>query len=135
MNRSPIKRKPRKKKPGDDPKFLFFVRQLPCVCCYKEIYEVFRREPAQLLVFVQEQQEFGRQESRTEAAHLGRSASRRGLKQRFPDNEAGPLCGEAHHRTGDASIHKLGPGFWSFHGLDRDLVIDQIQGLYAESLK
>jgi hypothetical protein len=62
----------------------------------------------------------------SEAAHLGRSTSRRGIGQKYPDNEAGPLC-TIHHRE----HHRGTKTFWTRHAwIDRDKLIDAIQAAY-----
>jgi len=113
------------------------VRKLPCFVCVRSFYMGLLANPA-LWPFILEAIEGigpNEQQSATEAAHLGRSASKRGLSQKYPDREAGPLCGTAHHREGRESIHKLGPKFWERHGWDRDEVIDLMNGLYRSQEK
>lgn len=132
MKRSPIKRKHRKPKPGDNPAFLAFVRTLPCFVCYREVYEFFGSEPWALIELLESEATFPVQRTRTEAAHLGRSTSRRGLKQKYPDNESGPLCSD-HHTRFKTSHHANARSFWDIHGIERDELIDQIQALYAQS--
>jgi len=136
--RSSIKRKARRKKPSDDPQRLEWLRELPCFICYQFVYRMLRKERSRadfgtdLLEIISSR---GRQEqdSRTEAAHVGLSTSRRGLKQKYPDAEAIPLCGLEHHREGRESIHKLGPDrFFDRHGVEggRDAAIELFQWLY-----
>jgi hypothetical protein len=62
-----------------------------------------------------------------ESAHIGLSASRRGLGQKFDDFEAIPLCVRCHR--GDASsIHAVGPvKFFAVFDDDRDRVILHFQ--------
>lgn len=109
MARARMKKRRRKPKPGDDPKYLVWVRTLPClVCQFSGLH----------------------QETRTEAAHLGLSESRRGIGQKYPDAEAGPLC-QWHHVSGSDAIHRLGPAWWLHHGIDRDSTLLALQELYA----
>ncbi len=108
IERTPLKRKWRKKKPGDDRKYLVWIRTLHCLLCGPD----------------------NPQTTRTEAAHLGLSISRRGLSQKYPDSQSGPLCAR-HHRTGRDSLHRLGKSFWGHHGVNRDLVILGLQMVYA----
>lgn len=131
IKRTPIKYRKRKNKPGDDPKFLAFVRSLPCLICYREVYEFFRSEPWALIEVIEAGELF--RESRTEAAHLGLSASRRGLSQKYPDNECGPLCAD-HHTRLKTSHHAGTKTFWKIHNLDRDDSVRMIQELYREAL-
>ncbi len=105
LTRSPLRRKPPKKRKGADPAYLAFLRTRPCLLCDRKAYA---------------------QASRTEAAHTGV----RGLGQKAPDKEALPLCG-SHHRFGDDSLHRLGRRFWTHHELDREGAIDYYQAIYT----
>jgi hypothetical protein len=136
MKRSPIKHKPRKKQTRHNKEFLAFVKTLPCFACYKEIYARFRDYPDGLLELIDIQPSFGLQHSVTEAAHVGRLTSKRGIGQKYPDNESAPLCAKEHHREGLESIHVMGPDvFFPHHEIDRDGMIDQIQSLFVASGK
>lgn len=134
MKPSPIIRKWRKKKPGDDAKYLFFIRLLPCLCCYPEVYEFFREEPWALREVLDDLNFHGKQSTRTEAAHLGRSDSCRGLGQKYPDREAGPLCAD-HHMRMKTLYHADTKGFWGTHKIDRDKIIDLMPNPSSETMK
>jgi len=117
--------KPRRRPvPVDDPARLEWIRSLPCLVCYRELYRWLPM--ADFAEFAaRSQARFGAQKSRTEAAHVGD----RGLGQKAPDSETAPLC-VGHHRTGKDSHHVLGKGFWAKHGLDRDAILKQLQEAY-----
>lgn len=124
--RTAIKRRSRKKKPGHNPLFLAWLHTLPCFVCHREIFEhfsatelleIFTAAPPTLPV---------------EAAHIGRSTSRRGLGQKYPDKEAAPMC-SGHHRTCDRSLHAMGPQFWTWYGIDRDGIVDKLQEMFEVS--
>lgn len=116
IRRSSIKRKPRKRQPGDDPTYRAFVRTFGCVACFGGIMEPDQFGPLEASL----------QGSITECAHVGA----RGLSQKCPDCESLPLCAIEHHRVGPESHHKLGKRFWGFHGLDRMSLIKQMQELF-----
>lgn len=105
MKRSPIKRRPRKKQPEDDPKYLEFIRHEFCIVGMEHGSEGCSRV--------------------TEAHHAGDH----GYAQRAPDRTALPLC-ISHHRTGKYAVHVLGKRFWTHHGLDRDRLIQLYNALY-----
>lgn len=67
--------------------------------------------------------------ARVEAAHVGL----RGMSQKCPDREAVPLCA-VHHRTGEASHHRLGKRFWDHYGIERDGIIAFYQRGYEAEL-
>lgn len=107
-----------------------FVSKLPCVCCFDRFYLWLMAQPDEamvnLMMMVQELSETGSavQLSRTEVAHMGRDASRRGLAQRYPWGEVWPLCG-GHHREFTNSHHAGTSTFWEKHPeLNRDGIID-----------
>jgi hypothetical protein len=76
-------------KPARDPAYLALIRQLPCVVGSVCYGAV-------------------------EAAHTGPH----GMGQKSSDYSTVPLC-VTHHRLGDLSLHKLGPGkFSAVHGID-----------------
>ncbi len=102
LARSPIRRKPPKKRKGSDPAYLAFIRKQPCLLC----------------VGVP-------QRTRTEACHTGQ----RGLGQKPPDRDALPFCGH-HHRYGEDSHHRLGKRFWTHHKLNRELYVVIYQAAY-----
>lgn len=88
LRRTPMKRRKRRPKPGDDPKYLQWIRERPCVCC---------GYPAP-----------------SEAAHFGPRSI--GLKP--PDRQTLPLCAschrtgpKAHHVLGSDAL------FADAHGL------------------
>lgn len=136
MKRSPIKRKPRKKQDRHNKEFLSFVATLPCFTCYKDLYAWHRERPEILLELIKMQTSLGLQHSVTEVVHIGRSTSKRGIGQKYPDNETAPLCALEHHREGPKSIHVMQPdSFFAYHEIDRDGMIDQVQQLFAVSGK
>lgn len=104
MTRSPLKRKPRKKRAGDAPAYLAWLHTQPC-----------QLWPSLLTVCA----------GPIEAHHAGD----RGLSQRAPDRTAIPLCAR-HHRHGKDSAHVLGKNFWNRHGLDRDSIIKTLNERY-----
>ncbi len=129
--RKPIKRKaPRRTKDPavSDPKYLEWIRTLPCVVCWG--FPRGHQPPGTCLIFWQYERDNGNpsQNSRTEAAHVGDHAGYR----RASDRTAIPLCGLEHHREGPYSHHKLtAPGaFWQQHGLDRDALIAALNASY-----
>lgn len=125
--------KPRRSTRVYNPAFLAFVRTLPCLICYREVYQFLGFDLAH---FGESGWYYGLQKSPTEAAHIGLSTSKRGLSQKFPDDECGPLCADEHHKTGPHSIHVLGAEkFFAHHGMDRDATVLMVQKLYAESLQ
>jgi hypothetical protein len=124
--RKPLKRKPRKKQPGDDPAYLAWIRTLPCWICFKSSYE--SGEIWAGLHLIQAGQFVCLQAFRTEAAHVGRRAYGR----KCPDRQAMPLCGDAHHREGFHSHHRMGRYFWAHHNLDRDSIIRQLNERYDQ---
>lgn len=121
--RKPIKRKaPRRTKDPaiHDPKYLEWIRTLPCVACIGAM---------RLMRYIDnEYRPQAVQTSPTEAAHVGDHPAYR----RAPDRTAIPLCGIEHHREGPASHHKLtAPGaFWKRHGIDRDALIAALNAEY-----
>lgn len=62
-----------------------------------------------------------KQTGKTEPAHVGL----RGSSQKCSDFEAIPLSPEFHRRGYPESHHTLGKGFWSYHGLDRNRLIEE----------
>jgi hypothetical protein len=114
IKRSVIRRRPRKRQPGDDPAYRAFVRTFGCVVCFA----------SKLIRLSLDGRNF--QTSPTECAHVGR----RGLSQKCPDCESLPLCAIKHHRIGPESHHRLGKRFWGFHGLNRVELIRELQALY-----
>jgi hypothetical protein len=104
--RTPLKRRPRKKQPGDDPAYLRFIRSLPC-----ELFPCLA-DPCQ---------------GRVEAHHAGDH----GYAQRAPDRTAIPLCAR-HHRESTIAAHVMGKNFWPFHGLDRDSIIRELNERYDQ---
>ncbi len=96
-----------KQKP--DPRYLQFIRLLPCLICR------MRRL---------------RQRSPTEAHHYGP----RGLGTKVPDKQAIPLCGIEHHRLGREAVHVLGRRFADHHKIDVWGEIERLNTAYAESL-
>jgi hypothetical protein len=61
-----------------------------------------------------------------EAAHVGR----RGIGQKCSDREVLPLCARLHHQVGVKSHHALGKRFWVVHGLNRAVLIAELNRLY-----
>jgi hypothetical protein len=93
-----------------DKDYLKWVHDLPCIVC--QLHKL-------------------KQESRTEAAHVGV----RGLGQKCSDREAIPLCGTGHHREGKYSQHRMGIGFWNHWGLDRRFLIERFNRIYDEMME
>jgi hypothetical protein len=123
-----------------DRAYMGFIAKLPCLCCYAEWWNACVRLPdfsADRILFfkveaLRDQFPF-RQSSRTEVAHLGASTSRRGLSQRYPAKECGPLCA-GHHREFKDSHHAGTATFWSKHPLlDRDGLLIMLQRIYASN--
>lgn len=132
LKRSPVKRKARKRKPDDDAKYLAFVRGLPCLVCFPLSWCNAISEGDCVFIPRLKVGLFAGQQSRSEAAHLGKSTSRRGLSQKYPDNETGALCHE-HHQLSKDSHHAGTKTFWQKHAwMDRDKVIETLQRLYRE---
>lgn len=90
--------------PVEDPEYLDWVRRLECAICKLRGL---------------------RQMSRTEAAHV----QDRGMRQKCSDRGVIPLCAE-HHRTSAVAHHRLGRKFWAWHGLDRDVLVEQLNREY-----
>lgn len=110
--RKPIPKRRSKPRRGvvKDPKYLDWIRTLPCVVCILP-WKLEKSGVAYSNV----------QKTPTEAAHVGD----RGLGQKCSDREAIPLC-ERHHRTGPLAHHVLGKKFWAYHSLERDAIIAQL---------
>lgn len=105
MTRTPLKRKPRRPKPGDDPKYLQWIREQPCVVCDNSLPEVYHR-----WVWVP---------NNIEAAHFGRRA----IALKPHDAQALPLC---------AWHHRVGP--WAHHHLGSDKLFEQAHGINLAEL-
>lgn len=112
LKRSALKRKPRKKQPGDDPKYLEWIRTLPCWVC-SSTPDIARLAHPEL--------------RRVEAHHAGDH----GFAQKAPDRTAIPLCAY-HHRLSMYSAHLLGKNFWKHHNLDRDQIIKELNERYDQ---
>lgn len=121
---------PRRKNRKADKEYLAFIHTLPCICCmilsigqstWPLRKESFRRWYASVQSFA------CRQCSRSEAAHLGD----RGLGQKAHDRTAAPFC-DWHHRNGPESLHRLGKKFWQHWGLERDDVIQALNGMFEQ---
>ena len=65
---------------------------------------------------------------RIEAHHAGDH----GFSQKADDRTAIPLC-QIHYLTGPHALHRLGKGFWEFHGIDKDGLISDLNRAYKES--
>ena len=127
MNSASKKRKYRSKVDRD---FMAFVRWLPCFLCFRELYEFFDKEPWALVEMIaNELIPEDRQKSPTEAAHLGLSTSRRGISQKFPVRECGPLC-NGHHQSFRDAHHAGTKTFWERQGIDRDWIIGLVIRLW-----
>lgn len=116
------------RKPLRDRKYLAWIRILPCVVCYRHFWRhfierKFTLEEIRILAALS----WERQRLLTEAAHVGQ----RGFGQKCSDRETIPLCGHC-HRTGPHALHRLGKNFWSFHGIDRRLLISELILRYEE---
>lgn len=92
------------RQPLRDPKYLAWIRTLPCIVC--SLVEFW-------------------QESPTEAAHVGV----RGLRQKSSDRATLPLCGY-HHRIGLFSHHRAGKNFWTIWKLDKEKLIAELRERY-----
>lgn len=114
----PIPRRRAKPRRGPvvDPKFRAFVRTFGCIACWLTLVQTVEWNS-------------GCQKSPTECAHVGQ----RGLGQKCSDCESLPLCRDEHHQNGPESHHVLGKRFWSFHGLNRRVLIAELNRLYEES--
>ena len=117
----------------DDRAFLGFVKTLPCFICFHELYEFASRQPWVLIEMLNDELiPDDRQKTPTEAAHLGLSTSRRGLSQKYPARESGPLCQD--HHTGLKTSHHAGTKtFWERNNIDRDWIIELVGKLYEAS--
>lgn len=107
LKRTPVKRVRRKPRRGSeqDPPYLAWLRTQPCVVCLK----------------------LGRdQASFSDPAHVGV----RGLGQKSPGREVAPLCIEHHRRESPIGHHQLGKNFWATYGLERDIVLAQLNEQY-----
>ena len=100
------------RQPLRDPKYLAWIRTMPCIVCLKRC--------GTLLVQ-------NLQETQTEAAHVGD----RGFRQKCSDRETLPICA-GHHRTFTTSQHVLGKAFWNFWHLDREALIAAYNLAYEE---
>jgi hypothetical protein len=122
LGRKPIRKRRAKPRRGrvTDPKYLAWIRTLPCVVCNvladnsdfswriwsRLVYNRLQRSP-------------------TEAAHSGPH----GLGQKADDRQALPLCMMC-HREGPNSYHRLSRRFFAFHGLDRDMIVQELNSRY-----
>lgn len=104
--RKPVKRIKRRSVDDINEPYLEWIRTLPC--CFCEALGLIQRSP-------------------TQACHVGV----RGLLQRCPDREALPGCGEHHDRGKPLSLHTLGKTFWDVHGLDKGVLIERYNRLFA----
>lgn len=116
---APMKKRRTKRRVHHDPKYLAWVRTLPCVVCFigwisselaEAIFETAREYPNVL----------------SEAAHVGEGA---GMGQKCPDRESLPMCG-IHHQHGKDAHHVLGKGFWKHHKLDRKELVSMLGKRY-----
>ena len=132
----------RKPRLGDDAKYLDWVRSLPCLGCfaswYRELLSDWLRlcdglPVGELRFSVADRLTFPPRQW-SSAAHIGFSTSQRGLAQKYPDREAGPLCEEKHHsRHSKISIHTLGAErFFDGLALDRDQTLRMLAANYEE---
>jgi hypothetical protein len=134
LKRSRVKRKPRKKQPGDNPEYLAWLRTWPCFVCFKKhcyshgfnFEEMAERYRGLFVGNIRPNC------GPTEAAHVGV----KGTGQRCPDREAMPL-GRGHHRDpldgGRPDSHHAGTKtFWKKHGLDRNEVLELLHRLYRD---
>lgn len=96
------------RKPARDPKYLAFIRDLPCLICMI-LHELkagdFARKCAGWIG------QSAVQKTSTESAHTGPHA----LGRKASDRTAIPLCGHDHHREGKLSYHKLGEKKFEAH--------------------
>ena len=117
MKRSYIKRKPRRPKPGDDPKYLKWIREQPCVVCTRSKAEMGPRE----------WDASGPWRGCIDPAHFGRRYT--ALKP--PDKQALPVC-RWHHRYAANSHHGLGSDdlFERAHGINIGELIAEHRARY-----
>lgn len=111
-----------------------FARQLPCLCCQRAwwLWLLSLPETVRYSAFEAQREMGWRQDGPSECAHLGLSTSRRGLSQKYPDEESGPLCAK-HHREGGAAHHRMGAKFFVHFNLPRDAILHEVQRLFEES--
>lgn len=105
------------RKPERSPRYLAWIRSLPCVVTYASLYRTGQVWAMRGIA------EFG---TRSEAAHVGPI---RGLRQKCSDYSAIPLRTE-YHTEGPHSHHVLGKKFWAFHDIDRDSLIRELNARY-----
>jgi hypothetical protein len=120
-----------KKKSGKCPEYLAFVRRFPCFVCWPGLWQ-----HALAVGYLPEEFVGFRlvQSTPTEAAHLGLSTTRRGLGQKVPDSEAGPLCAD-HHRLLKDSHHAGTAAFWQKHpNLDRDGLLRMLWRIFQSTI-
>jgi hypothetical protein len=132
------KRAPRRSRSDSEPQYLAFVRKLPCLVCYADFWAYWLNlEPGVRVNLVEMVETLNRgavqhlQDSPTEAAHLGFSSSVRGIGQKYPDLEAGPLC-RGHHREFKTAHHQASAGWWgrNLPDLDRDSMLKALGEIY-----
>jgi hypothetical protein len=124
----------RRRRSARSPRYLAFVRKLPCLVCYREFWGWWLNQGEAMqgwLVQTIEELPQGLQNSPTEAAHIGMSDSCRGIAQQYPDAEAGPLC-RGHHREFKDAHHAGSRGWWrrTFEELDRDQLLSALVRVY-----
>lgn len=138
MIRTPLRKKRATPRRGRlrDPQYLAWIREQPCyLCCYLTFKAHALTEALAGIGGILASELFpksimpARQESPTEAAHIGT----RGLGQKCSDRETLPLCGVEHHRIGAYSHHKLGKRFAEFHGIDIGAAVAQYNEAYERS--
>ena len=139
IKRTALKRKPRKKRAGDDPDFKAWLAQWPCFICLlldctnagsgATVFNAIVGSPEMRRLA---SRRLSRVSGETQVAHIGL----RGIGQKCPDRQAMPLCAIHHlHQTaggGPDSHHTIGRAFWSRHGIDRDNVIAILNELYRK---
>lgn len=120
----PVRKKRAKPRRGPlrDEAYKAWIRTLPCIIC--RLRELRSAQHSYLNRYVLSHT----QQSPTECAHIGP----RGLWQKCSDRETLPLCRDEHHQHGPESVHVLGRNFWSYHNLDRDKQIAELNRLYQE---
>ena len=90
-----------------NPKYLNWIRTLPCLICERQGKH---------------------QTSRTEAHHAGEH----GYGRKAADSTAIPLCGVEHHREGRQAVHVIGKRFGVVHGIDVTEEMVRLNREYAD---
>lgn len=111
--------------PVDDPEYLDWIRTLPCVVCFARRCGLERW--LEQIRYLWRGVCMNLNGHHTQAAHVG---AIRGHAQKCSDRETLPLCSEHHDRGQPEGHHVLGKRFWTFHGIDRDLILKALNCFY-----